>query len=103
MMKFLKKLVPTKTKEPTPLPEVGDTHNFINQGWGHSLDFGKNGETYEHITGHGWCSGINLHDLLAMKKNGGGLIFYMVMKIEYCRDPTDMFFFSASWHHSEDE
>lgn len=65
--------------------------NYITKTWGHNIgwDPGKKKDTYR---GHIWSScGLKVGDRI----NVGAASDLLVTSVEWCRDPSDMYFFDA--------
>lgn len=73
-------------------------HDFTDarRGWGH--DIGYRPAPGQRLEGHGWARGIKAGDYLVLTNRANGRSTrYMVDDIRYCSNPTDMFFFSATF------
>lgn len=69
-------------------------HDYTQSMWGHALhmwkQFEKDGKVYATAMGHGT---VKKGDLVAKKSDGSndGYDVWEIVKLEYCRDPSDMF------------
>ena len=72
-------------------------HDFRTPVWGHNVEVmdipGGSGYTLKVA---GWCRGVRVGDYLVLR-NGPDWTRYQVDEINYCGNPTDMFFATLSW------
>jgi hypothetical protein len=77
--------------------EKPKAHDYRSPCWGHAAklihttDGGRTGT----LSGHG--SGIAPDDFVILAHPRGGIASYKVDKIDYQRDPPDMFFADVTW------
>lgn len=71
--------------------QAPETHDFSVRGWGHDYVIHKVKHEGRVLEVSGWTRGIKKGDYLIMK-NGERTTRYRTAQIEYCSDPSDMFF-----------
>lgn len=66
------------------------THDYTARYWGHDFTFAPLPGSRGSMSG--WGEGLKAGDYLLLPHNEGGTTRYVIDKIEYYRDPRDM------WH-----
>jgi hypothetical protein len=75
---------------------MSNTHDFTETAWGHNLSILNIEDGGLSITLAGWGMGLSNDDYIIIK-NGDDTTRYKLDSVEYKRDPTDMWFASASF------
>ncbi len=66
-------------------------HDFTTPMWGRDIVYKPIDNTGLRANVTGWKSSIRKGDVLQLKGDNGGKVFYRVNTISYYRDPSDMF------------
>jgi hypothetical protein len=71
-----------------------DTHDFTlaRRRWGHDIGVDTVERGGKKIKVHGWGGGLKPGDYVLLSASPEATTRYQVAKIEYMRDPSDMFF-----------
>lgn len=97
--KFLEQAGEKELNEYTETLTEGREIDFTSQGWGHAYSTDQKVGAFAHY-GHGFYGSIisqknvTAGDFLLLKTASGKIGRYLVLKVDYCRDPRDMF-----WAH----
>lgn len=71
-----------------PLPR-GKTYDMTKSSWGHSIQW----DTWPDTRIHGWMTPRPLKgDVVVCKFQSGKVLEFQLIAVQYCLDPTDMFF-----------
>lgn len=72
-------------------------HDYRRGGWGHAANISEARDGGKKVKMHGFGTGIRPGDFIIKDNGRGGIASYKVDKIDYKRDPPDMWFASATW------